>query len=590
MIFDWVFYINRYPELYSLGINTKEKAIKHWCYYGINDRKLFNKNQINIDWDIFKKYKPDELYNKLTNNKLEHFNNSKFKILTSKIIESIAINIQNILKKFNINSDIIYELSDEDKDNDDYYIIINNNFNKPFLPKNYIVYVVEQTESRFFKDNKYLNMIKNANYIWNFCVNNKKMFEDYPFLNYFYLECPFVKAPELNNQASYKYDILFYGTINDRRKAILDKLSSKYNIYISDKLTGNERDDIIKQSKIILNLHYYYEAGLESCRINEVLKFNKLVISELPFDDYYNTELYKNSVVFIDNIDNINNNIDNLCKVIDKYLQNDFEYNKMINQIIINNNILQNKSEFNIQKLLLPLNLGTNYKMDYILIPDKIYCLHLVETPDRIKTFNKQKIRPDVEIFPAIKYNPGWVGCTLSYVNLIYNAKRCGLNKITIIEDDCRFNFETIDDFNILYNNINEALDKIKNWDIFVGCVASLPNDTIINNVYKYKNITFIEINKMHSTVFNIYNNSCYDTIINWDFNDKSRTNQIDQYLKNKNLKIIITYPFYFDCLNVDSIIWGKNLYDHYNNMFQESLNNIKNKLDSWDKPIITLG
>jgi hypothetical protein len=80
---------------------------------------------------------------------------------------------------------------------------------------------------------------------------------------------------------------------------------------------------------------------------------------------------------------------------------------------------------------------------------------------------------------------------------------------------------------------------------MFVGCIADFPKDTIISNVYKYNDITFIEINKMTSMVFNIYNNSSYDTIINWDFDNKNK-DKIDGYIKAKNLKIIITYPYYF--------------------------------------------
>ncbi len=584
MIFDWIFYINRYPELYNLGIDTREKAIKHWCYNGIKEGKKINNNQININID---NYNPDELYNQLTNNTIEHFNNIKFKILTSKLIESIALNLQKILTKFNINSEIIYSLTSKDKNNNDYYIIIYNSFDEPFLPKKYILYVVEQSTSTFFKNYKYLDMIKKANFIWDFCVKNKKMFQYYPYSKYFYLSCPFITGVN-NINSDIKYDLYFYGAINSRRSAIIDKLKTKYNIFYSDKTTGIDRDNIIKESKIILNLHYYDDAGLETCRINEILKYNKLVISESTNDDFYNMELYKNSVVFIDIIDEKLYNIQNLYNTIDKYLQNTNEYNNKLNSIISNNNILQNKSEFNIQKILLSIeNTNINYKMNYYLIPNKIYCLHLVETPNRIKIFNKQKYKPEVEIFPAIKYEPGWIGCALSYVNIIYNAKRLNINKITICEDDCRFT----NNFDLIYNNINEVLNKINSWDIFVGCIADLPSDTIFNNVYKYKDMTFIEINKMHSTVFNIYNKSSYDTIIKWDLNNKNnKTNTIDKYIQNQNLKIITTYPFYFDCLNVDSTLWNSNLYESYNIMFQKSLTLIKTKLNSWTKPIITLG
>jgi hypothetical protein len=78
--------------------------------------------------------------------------------------------------------------------------------------------------------------------------------------------------------------------------------------------------------------------------------------------------------------------------------------------------------------------------------------------------------------------------------------------------------------------------------------------------------------------VFNIYNNTSYDKIINWRFTT-DRQLQIDQYIKKTNFKIITTYPFYFDCINIDSTLWGTNLYDEYNNMFKRSLEILNKKI-----------
>ncbi len=570
--FDWVFYLNRYPELFNLGINNQKLAYNHWITKGKYEGKLINNLQT------------------ITTKNIEPFiNNTKIKILTSDLISSIANYMKKIINNLNINVtvDIINSLTEEDKESDDYYIIIYNGFNKLFLPKFYIMYIIEQDTSNFFKDIKYLNMINKSNILWDFNIKNSiKKIINYPFSNYFYLTCPYVY--EYNNYNNdFKYDIFFYGGYNERRGKILKEISKRYNIKIEHQITGLEKENAIKQSKIILNLHHYDNVILETTRINEILNFNKIIISELPAaHDWYNVELYKNSVIFIDEIKDDLSNINFLYKQLDKYLNNNNEYNKKIKLNIENNKILSTKSQFNFIKLLLSLNIGINHKIDYHLIPNTIYCLHLIETPFRINIFNKQKNKPNVEIFPAVKYNPGWIGCALSYVNLIYNAKRYNLDRITICEDDCRFP----DNFEYIYNNINDVLNKINKWDIFVGCIADLPEDTIISNVYKYKDIIFIEINKMTSTVFNIYNYSCYDTIINWDFNNKNKyTNTIDRYIGVKNLKIITTYPYYFDCLNVNSTIWDANLYESYNNMFKNSLNIIKKKLDAWDKPIINL-
>jgi len=45
MNFDWVFYIHKYPHLQRAGINTKEKALRHWNNYGKNEKRICNNIQ-----------------------------------------------------------------------------------------------------------------------------------------------------------------------------------------------------------------------------------------------------------------------------------------------------------------------------------------------------------------------------------------------------------------------------------------------------------------------------------------------------------------------------------------------------------------
>jgi hypothetical protein len=268
--------------------------------------------------------------------------------------------------------------------------------------------------------------------------------------------------------------------------------------------------------------------------------------------------------------------IDNLYNLIDFYLD-PINYNNHISTIKENRKILSQKINYIINKNLISVIPNLPNKIEYDLNSESIYCLHLIETPYRMDIFKKQSYIPEIIIFPAIKYSPSWIGCAYSYNNLIWNAKRCNLETITICEDDCVFT----EDFEDKHKIIKEFLSQLPEWDIFVGCVANLPEDTNIIKIHKYKDITFIEIDKMHSMVFNIYNKSSYDKIINWDRNNlNDNVNTIDQYIKRQNMKIIITYPFYFSCTDSMSTLWGANLFDVYNNMFNKSLQIIKNKLD----------
>jgi hypothetical protein len=68
--FDWQFYIDFYPDLKSAGINTEQKARKHWLNYGIKEGRLGNKDAVttvkrnigtkeDFNWQSYIKKNPD---------------------------------------------------------------------------------------------------------------------------------------------------------------------------------------------------------------------------------------------------------------------------------------------------------------------------------------------------------------------------------------------------------------------------------------------------------------------------------------------------------------------------------------------------
>ena len=110
--------------------------------------------------------------------------------------------------------------------------------------------------------------------------------------------------------------VLFFGSVNTRRQKIMDHLmkssGGRYNIVAGASFFGEELCEMIKRSKIILNLHFRPKNSLlETCRIHDCLTFgNAHIISEEPASDENETrERYANVVEYIPVIKNDLSNI-----------------------------------------------------------------------------------------------------------------------------------------------------------------------------------------------------------------------------------------------------------------------------------------
>ena len=522
-----------------------------------------------------------------------------FVIVTSKLIESIAVQLSQLLTKLKYPTQIKYMLEDTDintsKEQCQYtkYIIIYNGRPDCKFPPEYILFQVEQ--SGHIANEKRNSMLQNATYIWDFSIKNLDQYpRTVPLSKVFYFPMPFCyrqQEQEEQQKTRSQYDIFFYGAENARRRNILNALSQKYKVKVGFGIFGEERDRLIQESKLVLNLHYYNDPALETCRLNEILQFNTPIISENVQNDDYNLNLYKEcGVCFVECIADNLSNLNVLCEAIDKFVAPIEEKKKIA---------LMTNSMYYLQRNLLQIVPPSKIQIDYHLTNNRdIHVLTLPETTkNRYSEFVKQPHYKELslvtKVYPAIKVTPSWKGCAYSYLNLIYNAKRCGVARLTVCEDDCSFPAGLRE----TYNTVHEFLDTLEpnSWDMFVGIVADLPGDTVIRKIHRFKGMTFIEINKMHSMVFNIYNKCSYDKLLKYDLTYSHQNNQIDQYIKNNNFNIIISYPFIVSCLDVMSSIWGSNLFDAYNKQFEKSCklldkkiteyNNVQNNTNQTNQP-----
>jgi len=217
-----------------------------------------------------------------------------------------------------------------------------------FFPKKYIIYQLEQKDISKWVDKKYENAISNSIITWDYSNANINKFSEELQKKIIYYPIPIVPYSfykNNNKKMDIKNNILFYGSLNESRKKKLFKLQKmlypKYIIKIIRNTYGEKIFDEILQSKIIINIHFYDNALLETYRINEVLSCNKIVISEKPnSDDIDNYKLYEDKVIFIDTIEEMYNKI---MYILDNNISSNLIYDKVIdftknvdfNQLII---------------------------------------------------------------------------------------------------------------------------------------------------------------------------------------------------------------------------------------------------------------
>lgn len=87
-------------------------------------------------------------------------------------------------------------------------------------------------------------------------------------------------------------DVLFYGSMTDRRQVVFDQLRKRgLNLVTLFAVYGAERDEFIARSKVVLNLHNHAAEIFEVVRVHYLLSNAVAVVSEMnastSVDDYY---------------------------------------------------------------------------------------------------------------------------------------------------------------------------------------------------------------------------------------------------------------------------------------------------------------
>jgi hypothetical protein len=156
---------------------------------------------------------------------------------------------------------------------------------------NCTIYQLEQLSDRegWFQPH-HLDLFRRAREVWDYSAENIGFLRARGINNVRLLPIGFHEALRtIRKDPSPDIDVLFYGSLNQRRQAVLDDLARTNTVKRLFGVYGEERDRFVARSRIVLNIHFYEAQIMEQPRISYLLNNGCFVVSEEskinPFGD-----------------------------------------------------------------------------------------------------------------------------------------------------------------------------------------------------------------------------------------------------------------------------------------------------------------
>ncbi|HBR1510986.1 TPA: hypothetical protein L9L67_000422 [Klebsiella quasipneumoniae subsp. quasipneumoniae] len=437
------------------------------------------------------------------------------------------------------------------------------------LPRNYIAFQMEQSvNSRWFTD-EYFSRLNNAVAIFDYSLKNIEYLLDkgIPYQKLFYM--PISSFPDYpahladngyvldDQKGDIHADVLFYGDPNcERRKAYLQELKKHFNVTVASEVFGDKLTRMVKNAKVVVNIHYYENALLETTRLYETISLGTPVVSESSSDIVEHEDLQ--DVIDFCPIGDIPTMVEKI-----QILLSDNEYYNERKEKIKHFTNVDNKNNYYLRRYLLSIDKLNFSQYKSIFSFEQFQtgdvprlCLSLSETPVRRKAFFASPSH-GFQFFEGIRYRIGWIGCGMSYKYMLSGMLASKAEMGIICEDDVIFPVDYDNKLNKIINHLQSTEAK---WHIFAGIIAHLHEDTKVLDVKVIDGIEYIYIDKMTSMVMNIYSRRGMDLISQWDEkNIDAETNTIDRYVESaQDLVVVTTLPFLVGYAGEQqSTLWG---------------------------------
>lgn len=163
-------------------------------------------------------------------------------------------------------------------------------------PSNWIIYNTEQIGEGFANNPQYIMLMRHYE-VWDYSMMNiealSQMGITAKYCGVGYSPC----LSQIEKPETQDIDVLFYGSLNERRKKVLEEISTKCKFHFSFGVYGQELNKLIARSKVIVNLHFYETVIFEIIRCSYLMANKKCIVSEFG-KDYSLEEPFLDAICF----------------------------------------------------------------------------------------------------------------------------------------------------------------------------------------------------------------------------------------------------------------------------------------------------
>lgn len=234
---------------------------------------------------------PDWLDHEIYPQKIDLQNPLQFVIIAPPSVEYVARMLRFYFSRHHIDVDISRTMPI--RYDADYYIVICPQVYSRLPPRHKLIsFQMEQSISSNWFTNEYLNLLYNSNFVLDYSKRNIEYLSGFNYLSrhVFYFPISPIDRKALVDEASHaannkEFDVLFYGDPkSERRQKFLKALKSKFNTVVLNHTYGLDVWKLLIKAKLIVNIHYYENALLETTRLSECLSLGLRIVSEESHD------------------------------------------------------------------------------------------------------------------------------------------------------------------------------------------------------------------------------------------------------------------------------------------------------------------